>query len=308
MNLPASLKAPEGLNAALEALNAVSLAAGAPLWQLTLPGASHRAAQLALRENWAQLRLPHPTLLARPAQAAELWPLLVDHSRRHVIAKPILTTGQQVILRADVPLAPELDLAEWVDRCSAQFEVALDPRQTGPRLPPDAQPDNSTAPGPTDVRRLCAEAGWNGTERDQGFSVPLEGNDHQPHAALLTATTALGSALRAQVELERFDAPARDCQAALGLFLLLVNRRLRWARAELDEGNGSTVVRLVVELPAPVTPRALHHALSALSVGVRLSGAEVAALGHSEELAQEYLRLRGWSWEPAETNANPSTP
>ena len=86
----------------------------------------------------------------------------------------------------------------------------------------------------------------------------------------------------------------QPCRQALAVALLTICGIIRMARATARENDGQAAARFEVVFSNAPCSGELVHALAALSVACRLCGKEVKVLQEEEEVAREYLAVRGW--------------
>jgi hypothetical protein len=202
--------------------------------------------------------------------------------------------ARRVALTAELPLDADLDLESRVaETCRAltQHEAwerisrALDPSALDA-----ARAASSDDAG--ELHQLVEQSGWPFRERAPGHLVlRLEVGDGSQQASLARRADH-GYRLWTNLDVPE-DLPPR-ARLAVELVLLAACRLVRMVRAASTfEGGGSATVWEMVwsARPAPVE---LKHALAAMSVAYRITADEVQALG-DEQLANDYLALRGWS-------------
>ena len=143
------------------------------------------------------------------------------------------------------------------------------------------------------LRELCAEAGWECTERrGGGLLVTLEvpGGFHQ---AMLERTARGQVALATQLPACDGTTP-RLCRHALGLLLLRACAVVRMARAAAHISGAEVAPRFEVVFDSAPCVSELRHALCALSAACRLCGQEAEVLQADERVAREYVAR--WAW------------
>ena len=140
-----------------------------------------------------------------------------------------------------------------------------------------------------DLPSLCREAEWPFTERPDGRVAVVLDTPRDTAFAMLTQCP--GKGVRIAVELMSAEVLAEPCQQALGLMLLTIGGVVRMTRAVAEQNADRAIVRFEVNFGSPPTATELTHALSALSVAVRLCRREMEVLQQDERIAKEYLAL-----------------
>jgi len=230
-----------------------------------------------------------------------------------------LGDGTTLATLGELSLALEVDLARRVKEACAGFKVAtrahalvFDGGAARPK-PEDLACicDNLTAnrvPAADDDGRrwdapamvqLCAEAGWQGTERgDDRVVVELDVPGSFRQAVLSGAGTAGG--LRVATHLDACPATAADpSRLALGVLLLRMCGIVRMVRAAVDVTAARIVPRFEVCFDS--APRAVEvaRALAALSIACRVAADEAEAVQRDERLARIYMAALEVPVEPA---------
>lgn len=212
-------------------------------------------------------------------------------------AKCALPPGQNVVVAMrEVHLARE-SLAQEAEgtACAgaAKLQEALDDVAELVRHLRRPNRDNAQAHEPEparDLGELCELAGWTSHPRSGGaVTVPLDIPGgfaqallHPGHTVIATVDLPAGAAPLATVAVQ-----------AISSFLLQLAGRVRMVRAQASAGEHKLHFALAGQLDRP-TPAELNHLLAAMSLAARMSIREVPALA-SAEIAEAYLRLRGWS-------------
>ena len=156
---------------------------------------------------------------------------------------------------------------------------------------PSVLAEGSCQAEPERLGELCAEAGWPATPRDAArWAVPLELDDAF-HEAIIEA--ACDGAFEAWAALDAAPDEA-IARRAVEIMLLTAAGRMRLARPVACGQAAARRYGWQVSCPVGFEASDVGHALSALSVACRQTLAEAAALC-DPDLAQRYLRLRGWS-------------
>jgi len=143
------------------------------------------------------------------------------------------------------------------------------------------------------LRELCAEAGWECTERRGGgllVNLEVPGSFHQ---AMLERTARGQVVLATQLAACDGTTP-RLCRHALGLLLLRACAVIRMARAAAHISGAEAAPRFEVVFDSAPCASELRHALCALSAACRLCGQEAEVLQADERVAREYVAM--WAW------------
>ena|SRR2546425_3574053 len=262
-------------------------------WRVLL----HRSADLIVTarttsEAWLVLTAPLPFLQVASLSCEELWTLLGWNGTLPGGVRFAVVPGARFAdLQTETAVDRETNLTARVAEACAGFHVAW-AKVHGDR---DAQTEALTicsAPvseATCDLPSLCREAEWPFSERPDGrVAVEL---DAPREPAVATLTQRQGEGVRVSVELVLADALTQPCRQTLGLVLLTAGGVVRMIRAVVEQNEDRPVVRFEVNFSSAPTATELAHALSALSVAVRLCGREVQVLQHDEGVAKEYLAL-----------------
>jgi hypothetical protein len=217
-------------------------------------------------------------------------------------AKCCLARGaKKAFLAMEIPLDDDVDLVRQVtEACEAFCEAvraaaATSPLVTNSRAKRPILRDRSSTvqrETTTELRRLCEDAGWVCRERDGGQSaIPLD----EPRAfCQARAYRSASGRIHLHVDLEAATPHSSASQQAIALLLLTACRVVRMARAAVSPKEAGRGCCWEAVLPSRPTSDQLHHGLAALSVACRLTAREVAVLCE-EEIARQYLKVRGWS-------------
>lgn len=196
------------------------------------------------------------------------------------------STSRNLHLRADLPIAGELELGEGLAGAIAGFHsgaVAFDPPQPQPDLPPSGLFGSSAAR----LVDVMSEVDWPHSQRsDNEFSAELDAESAPP------ATLRLHEGrIEAAVELVRSNAACGAVATALAVFLLTANSALCFCRACAESARDQEIYRLQSFLGATPAPEEVESVLAALSVAYRLCGRETNVL-LNPAAAQAYLSVR----------------
>lgn len=209
-------------------------------------------------------------------------------------------------LLAELAVADELDVATRIgDLCGALASVAQQTASTPSTGFKDLAETISLGnvasqaidpPAGDCLMRLAEESGWPCQARASGQLVMRL--DLQDGVAYATLEANGQSGCRLSVPLEVAQDLTPPSRTAIDLLLLTACRLVRMVRAArtFEQSAGIYVWEMVwSDIPAAGE---LHHALSALSVACRMTAREAELLG-TEDIARDYLAVRGWSSKTA---------
>ncbi len=263
-------------------------------WRMLL----HRSADLTVTvrtigDAWLVLTAPLPSLHVVSLSCEDLWTLLEwNGTLPGGVRFALLPDTRFVSLQTEIAVDRETNLTTRVAEACAGFHAAWikihknKEEQVGKVLTICASSASKSA---CDLPLLCREAEWPFTERPDG-RVVVE-LDAPRETAIATLTQHQGKSVHIAVALALADALVHPCRQALGLVLLTVCGVVRMIRAVVEQNEGRPVGRFEVDFGSTPTATELAHALSALSVAVRLCGRELQVLQHDERIATEYLTL-----------------
>lgn len=148
--------------------------------------------------------------------------------------------------------------------------------------------------------QLCAEAGWQGTERGNDcVVVELDVPGGGFRQAVLSGVGA-ADGLRVVTRLEACLATAANpSHLALGVLLLRTCGIVRMVRAAVDVTAERIVPRFEVCFDSAPVAIELARALAALSIACRVAADEAEAVQRDEQLAHIYMAALGIPTEPA---------
>jgi len=214
----------------------------------------------------------------RPARGKDIWNAL----RRNTAAQgvgTVLTAHKQLLLCSELLLPDESDLGLRVRAVIESFLAAWD------RLPPTATAVADEWPGEMEAR--CAEAGWSCTRRATGrLTAALE------TTPVFQATiTPLGEGARFEVEAADLGTYSTASRMAAAVLALETSRHIRLVRATTDEAQSR--IGFSVSLPGPIRSEELAAGFAGLSAAMTATNEILAAL-QNENLAGDYLAIRGW--------------
>ncbi len=251
-------------------------------WALSLMNGSAFDVQVGRCPGWLVIECrPEPMSPFAPERA---WALL-ERSRGFESGAKLLTDERGLALRVDVPTAPTEDGTQQeaplglAEACAGLRNAWATLHGQDVHAVPGA--------GAVDLRKLCADAGWDGAERAAGrMVVELEAPGFWP--AELAAEAA---GLRATVEVTALDDAPQPVRVATAAFLLEISGLIRLARGCLRPSDGGPRACLEVTLRAGGGHQELARALEALSVSCRLWGNELRGL-QDAGVASQWLALR----------------
>jgi hypothetical protein len=206
-------------------------------------------------------------------------------------AAKFAVVGSSLRLRAEIPLDDDAVLGGWLGDTLAGFNSALARMHGEPACDGPAEPENAAG---MDLAALCGEAGWRFSERSGG-ALAVDLGEAGEHAL---AVPQPGGGLAVQTELLCREAAEPAASQALALFLLSACGLVRMARAAARREQQICAFLFEVRFSRPPSAAGFAHALSALSVARRLCAREACAL-EREEIARDYLAIRGWPSRPA---------
>jgi hypothetical protein len=262
-------------------------------WQLLL----HRNGDLlvtarALGEAWLALSAPLPSLHVASLPCDELWTLLEWNGTLPGGVRFAVLPGARIVhLQAEIPTDHEAILSARVVEACAGFHAAW-AKVHGNKEEQAETLNTCFAPTPDktcDLPSLCREAEWPFIERSDGRVTVALDVPHETFSATLTRRR--DESVRLSVELVQAETLPYPCRQALGLMLLTAGGVVRMARPVFEQSADGPVVRFEVKFASPPTATEFAHALSALSVAVRLCGREIQVLRQDEKIAKEYLTL-----------------
>lgn len=229
-----------------------------------------------LDDAWLVLTAPAPAAVSPAAMLA--WNAALPGR-----VKFALSENGEPHLRAEIPL--DEDAEPLIREAWSGLEMALALLRGEPCQPPPGE--TAPAVSPDEIQRLCAEAGWPATPRNDGScAVELE----CPGAFVQATLAPRGAGVRASVQLASLAASAAGSVAAAGLLLLTTGGVVRLARPVMETDGGKVLPRLEAAFSTSPTAAQLAHALAGLSVAWQLCAEEAGAL-QDPDLAREFLAL-----------------
>jgi hypothetical protein len=196
-----------------------------------------------------------------------------------------------VSLQAEIAIDAETNLIDRIAETCAGFLCAWAKVHASKAEQVDALTRSacsvSVPKKPCDLPSLCREAQWPCTERADGRITVTLDVPHETFCATLTQRQSDG--VRIAVELLSTDELAAPCQRALGLLLLTVSGAVRMIRTVAVPHAERSIVQCEVQFTSTPAVTEVSHALSALSVAVRLCHCELEVLRHDAAIATAYL-------------------
>ena len=193
-----------------------------------------------------------------------------------------LSASGELEIRAEIPI--DEDAGPSIHEAWRGLETALALLGGGEsQLPSGIAPAVSQA----ELKRLCDEAEWPCTPRDDGScTVELE----YPGSFMQASLAPRDCGVRVSVPLERFPESAAESVSALGILLLSAGSAMRMVRPACETADGKVSPRLEVVFSSVPAAAQLAHALSSLSVACQFCAEEVKAL-QDPNVAREFLAL-----------------
>ena len=193
-----------------------------------------------------------------------------------------LSASGEPEIRAEIPI--DEDAGPSIHEAWRGFEIALGLLGGGERQPPSGI---VPAVSQDEIKRLCDEAEWPWTPRDDGScAVELE----YPGSFMQASLAPCGGGVRVSVPLERFAEPAAESVSALSVLLLSAGSAMRMVRPVCKTAEGKVSPRLEVVFSSVPAAAQIAHALSGLSVACQFCAEEVRAL-QDPNVAREFLAL-----------------
>ncbi len=255
-------------------------------WSLEMTnGASHRL-EVQLDGDWLQFtsRSDAP---AGDTTPETLWRAVNRNAGLPAGIKLALSPTRLLALRSDLLLADEVDVEKCVRGVVEAFQRVWrnDPRP--------AVEHTTECLG--DFERLSEEAGWHSVRRSSGrLTVALEVTP-----ALQATVTPEGSGVRLRVEVADFGACSSLCRMAAAALAVEITSAIRLVRASADADSAKMLFEVLwPEIP---TVAVLEAGFGSLSAAGRAAGESFTAL-QIENLASDYLIVRGWSADVSKPN------
>ncbi len=262
-------------------------------WRVFLHGSTDLTITAhTIGEAWLVLTALLPSLHVASLSRAELWTLLEWNGTLPGGVRFAVPPGAPCLsLQAEIAIDHETNLTARVAEICAGFHGAWvkvhgNKEERAKALSTGSAPVTEKT---CDLPSLCHEAEWPFTERPDGrVTVEL---DLPRDTVFAMLTRCPGEGVRMAVELMAAEVLAEPCQQALGLMLLTIGGVVRMTRAVAEHNADRSIVRYEVNFTSAPTASEVAHALSALSVAVRLCRREMEVLQHDEKIAKEYLAL-----------------
>jgi len=249
------------------------------LWTCAISnGASHRL-DVQLDDGWLLFR-ERPDSNTHKIPARDLWSVLRQNATSPAETKFAITSAQRPVLRSELLLAEDVDVERRVRGVIAAFRSSW-----------EGQPPLATVV-PVDwageVERQCEESGWTSVRRSSGrLTVTLETTP--PFQATVNP---FGSGVRLGAEVADFNASPAPCREAAAALSLELTGRIRMVRAATDESQ--TPIRFESSFSTLPEAAEFASAFSGLSIAVTCAAEALGAL-QDEDLARDYLAVRGWT-------------
>ena len=251
------------------------------IWRFSPPSLASLEVCAWLDRPWLQFDST-PAAARKPAR----W-MVEKNTRIRGAAKFALMPGDQRLhIRAELPLADEIDLpAGIVEVCASLADAnSLLGRTRPQKHPVTAESSEGLAQNVADI---CRESGWDFQERSSTeLSIDLE-IPADFSQALLEPTDS--GHVRLSAEVVDQESTSDVCCEALAVILARACGAFRMMRAVLKADPERLSARLELVWVSLPTPYAVSEALAALSVAIRLCGAEARALARDEVVARAYL-------------------
>lgn len=255
-------------------------------WSLKMTnGASHRL-EVQLDGDWLQFT-SHSDASAGDTTPETLWRAANRNAGLPAGIKLALSSTRLLALRADLLLTDETDVEKSVRGVVEAFKSVWrnDPR-------PAAEHATECI---GELERLCEEAGWRSVRRSSGrLTVALEVTP-----AMQATVTPDGSGMRLCVEVADLGYCSSLCRMAAAALALEITSAIRLVRASADADSAKMLFEVLwPEIP---TVAELDAGFGSLSAAGRAAGESFTAL-QIENLASDYLIVRGWSADISKPN------
>ena len=255
-------------------------------WSLEMAnGASHRL-EVQLDGDWLQFT-SHADESANDIAPEMLWRAANRNAALPAGMRLALSPARRLELRSDLLLTDRGDGVNEVREAVAAFpRVWRNEPVPAFKLPPDAAGD---------LERRCDETGWSCTRRSSGrLTVAL---DVTP--VVQATVTADGGGVRLDIEVMDLGASTMLCRTAAAALALEITSSFRLVRARVAPHPSQLFFE--VQWPGMPTGAELDAGFGALSAAIRAAGESFPAL-QIENLARDYLVVRGWSAGGSKTN------
>jgi len=258
-------------------------------WSLQFANGARRRLEVQRDAEWLKFTsdcIPPP----RPTLLGNLWDAVQKNAALPAAIKWAISPSRTLELRVDLLLSDDMDLENRIRGVVGTFESAW-----VNNAPLAVAPASENLDG---LEQLCEEAGWPGVRRSSArLTVAL---DTTP--ALQATVASVGNGLRACVEVADISSSSSFSRNAFAALALELTSHARLVRASADVDSGRLLFETVWAVP-PTTAE-LHAGLASLSAALRAAGESFTAL-QGEQLAQDYLTVRGWTADISQTNQQP---
>jgi hypothetical protein len=262
---------------------------GPQRWECQLRGHKRQAASARVADDWLHLRLP----IEQVIEVDRIEEFLTWNGQLEGPSKFCLE-DRQLCLAAEIPISDEIPFLPRLEAALQGVDQGLR-MLNRPEASPVAASEPASAPGTAiDLAALCREAGWPHVVRPSGeLAIELD-VPRSFHQAILRAGPE--QRLDLTVEIGSLHNLTPSSRRAVAVLLLSAAGVVRLARpAAAADAKRSMLWQ--VSLTPDVTAAELGHGLAALSVACRQCAREVKLL-EDESIANDYLRVRGWSAPP----------
>ncbi|MBN1421527.1 MAG: hypothetical protein JXP34_22330 [Planctomycetes bacterium] len=262
---------------------------GPGCWAFFLGRSRRRPGSARLAGPWLILQTAPPPRGADPAAIVRT---IERGSLLRGGARIVLAADGGIILRADVAVEPDVPVRDRIEgacRGLRQALVILGGRPPASRSIPEA---SGSAPGGDPlaaVAAACDAGGWPHRRRSGGevvVDLDVPGVFHQAVVEMGPNGAPLASVVLAPAE--ALGSPVR--RVATATLLAAAAGQVPLVRPAVAAERPA----LAVGFAADPKPSEIVHALASLSIACGLCGREVASL-IDEDLAERFLRIRGWS-------------
>ncbi len=249
------------------------------LWSWNMANGGSHQLEARLDESWLLLfGFLAPGLAPVPAES--LWGYLGKNAASALELKLSLAPARRPALQAELFLTEEADVERRVGDVIAGFGATWDGRSPA-KL--EAKEDHNT-----DLERLCAESGWSCVRRATGRLTVKLASSQALHATVISE----GQSVRLTVEVADCGSWPSVCRAAAAALALEAAGRIRMVRAAAEAGQSR--VSFQTFYPALPSAEELDAGFGGLSSAVTFAADALGAL-QNENLARDYLVIRGWS-------------
>jgi len=248
-------------------------------WSWTTNNGSRHELDLRLEENWLLLTEPADGGLL-PTASESIWSALTKNAASPTEVRTVLVPPKRLLLRSEILLTDEAVAEQRVRGVLDAFQMTWGGQvSVSQGLPNDWV---------VELEQRCEESGWDCVRRSSGRLTAALDTTPPQHATV----TSNGNGVQLFVDIADYSTAPAACRVAAAMLALESSGQMRMVRAAVDENQS----RLRFETVFQVMPSAeeLAAGFSVLSVAVALTAESLAAL-QNEDLARDYLTIRGWS-------------